>query len=247
VKQRFVVEGPAKGRPFIPAKLQDNPFLNQTEYEAQLQLLDPVTRAQLLEGNWDVLPLGQVFKRDWFRIIDEVPEIAQRVRWWDLASTEPKPGQDRDYTAGVLMGRTAERQYVILNVLRDRRSPQGVRRMVAQAAAEDGRGVPIWMEQEPGSSGAMVIDDFTRNVLPGYEFRGQRATGDKVVRARPLAAMAEAGHVLVRRAHWNRDLLDEFSAFPSPGVHDDQVDATSGAFAKLCLPREVSVMEWPEE
>ena len=50
VYARFV--GPeAKGR-FVPALLADNPSLNAETYREQLMLLDPVTRAQLLEGQW---------------------------------------------------------------------------------------------------------------------------------------------------------------------------------------------------
>jgi len=42
-------------RKFIPARLQDNPFLAEDgEYERMLLSLPPVQRKQLLEGNWDV-------------------------------------------------------------------------------------------------------------------------------------------------------------------------------------------------
>jgi len=42
-------------RKFIPARLQDNPFLAEDgEYERMLLSLPPVQRRQLLEGNWDI-------------------------------------------------------------------------------------------------------------------------------------------------------------------------------------------------
>tara|TARA_R110002051_G_scaffold314384_1_gene391448 strand:- start:5628 stop:7301 length:1674 start_codon:yes stop_codon:yes gene_type:complete len=42
-------------RKFIPARLQDNPFLSQDgRYEQMLKALPDVQRRQLLEGNWDV-------------------------------------------------------------------------------------------------------------------------------------------------------------------------------------------------
>ena len=42
-------------RKFIPASLQDNPYLNDDgKYEQMLQSLPPTQRRQLLEGNWDV-------------------------------------------------------------------------------------------------------------------------------------------------------------------------------------------------
>ena len=42
-------------RKFIPARLQDNPFLAKDgRYEKMLKALPPTQRQQLLEGNWDV-------------------------------------------------------------------------------------------------------------------------------------------------------------------------------------------------
>jgi hypothetical protein len=42
-------------RKFIPARLQDNPFLAEDgEYERMLLSLPPVQRKQLLEGNWNI-------------------------------------------------------------------------------------------------------------------------------------------------------------------------------------------------
>ena len=41
-------------RKFIPAKLDDNPYLSDTDYKVMLQSLPEVQRKQLLEGNWDV-------------------------------------------------------------------------------------------------------------------------------------------------------------------------------------------------
>ena len=64
VKKRYIDPSPphesfegADGlsRKFIPARLQDNPFLAKDgRYEKMLQALPPTQRQQLLEGNWDV-------------------------------------------------------------------------------------------------------------------------------------------------------------------------------------------------
>jgi predicted phage terminase large subunit-like protein len=89
------------------------------------------------------------------------------------------------------------------------------------------------MEQEPGSSGKALIDQYARNVLPGYDFAGIRATGDKVTRARPFAAAVANGNVRVVRGPWLTDWLDEFSSFPEAANHDDQVDSAVGAFTHL--------------
>ena len=227
VKQRFLIEGQEKGRVFVPASVEDNPYLDQEEYVQSLQELDPFTRRQLLTGDWDAVPDGEKFKRSWFEIVDQVPQECRRVRYWDLAATEPKGGDDPDWTVGA---RVAEKDgvYYIEDIRRTRSTPRGVEELILRTAEADGREVDIWMEQEPGSSGVNTIDHYSRRVLRGYPFRGHKTTGSKEVRANPVSSAAEAGNVKLVRGQWINDFIDEAVAFPN-GSHDDQVDAVSGA------------------
>lgn len=232
VKQRFIIEGEKKGRPFIPARLDDNPYLDREEYIQSLNELDPVTRAQLLKGDWTARQAGNLFRREWFEIVDDYPADARKVRYWDLASTEPtKPGQDPDWTVGALV---AEKNgiFYIVDIKRTRTTPKGVEALIQQTAELDGRGVDIYMEQEPGSSGVNTIDHYRRQVLKGYSFRGHKTTGSKELRAHPVSSAAEAGNVKLVRGTWINDFLDEAEIFPN-GTHDDQIDAVSGAFEML--------------
>lgn len=232
VMQRFLTEGKVKRRPFIPARLEDNPYLDREEYEASLNELDPVTRAQLLKGDWTAKPAGKKFKREWFTIVDSYPAGMRRVRYWDLAATEPKPGKDPDWTAGALLGISQGRIYII-NIVRLRGTPFDVERLIRQTAELDGVAVEIWMEQEPGSSGVNTIDHYRREVLQGFTFYGNPASGSKEIRANPVSANAQAGNVYLVRGPWIGDFLTEAEAFPTPNVHDDQIDAVSGAYQAL--------------
>lgn len=47
-------------RHFVPARLDDNPHLDKAEYELSLQELDPVTRAQLRRGDWQITTRGDI-------------------------------------------------------------------------------------------------------------------------------------------------------------------------------------------
>lgn len=47
-------------RAFIPATLDDNPSLDRVEYAESLQELDPVTREQLLRGDWQIKQRGDI-------------------------------------------------------------------------------------------------------------------------------------------------------------------------------------------
>jgi len=230
--KRYAAEARPRGRRFVPARLEDNPHLDQDAYDSSLRELGGVLHAQLREGDWDVHNEGIKFNRSWFPIDEERGEPVTRVRYWDLASTEPAPGKDPDWTCGVLLAVDKEGVYHVEDVTRDRLTPLGVDRLVKRIAESDGRQVNVFMEQEPGSSGVRTIDHFRRTVLPGWQFRPHKTTGSKEVRANPVSSMAEAGNVHVVRGGWTEAFFDELEAFPN-GEHDDQVDALSGAFLML--------------
>lgn len=227
VKQRFIIGN----KPFIPASLDDNPYIDREGYIKSLMHLDPVTREQLLKGDWTAREAGNKFKREWFEIVDSYPADARLVRYWDLAATEPKPGKDPDWTAGALLGEK-DGIYYIIDIKRTRATPQGVEKLIKQTAELDGKRVTIYMEQEPGSSGVNTIDHYRRRILAGFAFYGNKTTGSKEMRANPVSSQAEAGNIKLVRGQWINDFLDEAELFPH-GAHDDQVDAVSGAFEML--------------
>jgi len=231
VRQRFLVEGEKHGRAYVPALLDDNPHLDAESYVRSLAQLDPVERQRLLEGDWNVYEGGQKFRREWFRIVDDWPREAQRVRFWDLAASKPRPGSDPDWTAGALVA-YRRGQYWVIDVRRARATPAGVEALLRQTAELDGRDVPVWIEQEGGASGVAYLDHLQREVLAGFACRGRRPGANKVSRADIVSSAAEAGNVCLVRGDWIGDYLDELEQFPG-GAHDDQVDATSGAFAVL--------------
>jgi predicted phage terminase large subunit-like protein len=214
------------------ARTAENPFNPAGFHDTVRRQYTSALAAQELEGQF--LDAGGVlFQRAWFGVVDRVPPLAGRVRAWDLASTPVDEGKarDPDWTAGVLLGKGRDGTHYVLDVRRLRGSPQQVQALVRGTAEQDGPGVPVWMEQEPGSAGKAVIDHYLR-LLAGFAFRGQRSTGSKADRAQPLAAQAEGGAVKLLRGAWNRDFLDEAELFPF-GAHDDQVDAASLALSKL--------------
>jgi predicted phage terminase large subunit-like protein len=233
VRRRFIEEGIRMGRPFIPAKLGDNPHLDREEYLESLNQLDPVTRAQLLNGDWKARPRGGMFQRERFFMVDwdEVPEQIRWLRFWDLAATEPRPGKEPDASAGALVG-FYDGDWYIGDIDWFQAEPPVVEKRLEQRAREDGTAVMIRMEQEPGSSGKIAADHFARRVFYGYDFAAIRSTGSKAVRAAPVSAAAGNGHVYVVRGPWVSAFFDEIESFPE-GAHDDRVDAVSGAVGAL--------------
>ena len=171
---------------------------------------------------------------DMIKIISpsEVPEDlakCKRVRAWDLAAT--KGGGD--YTAGSKMTHHKPTGKIIIeHLVHAQKTPHQVKLLVRAAAEGDGHGVQIKMEQEPGSSGVTVIEDY-KELLEGYSFEGEKATGPIEVRAGPFLAACEAGNIQMVKGDWNQDVIDEINAFDENAEHDDIVVALALGYNKL--------------
>lgn len=225
-----------KSLTFIVSKLTDNKVLMERDptYMANLKAMSRVERERLLNGNWKIRPTaGLYFQRSEASIVESAEDVVSYARYWDLAATEPGEGNpDPDYTIGFLLGRRKNGRYVILDIIRVRQRAFKVRELVIRTANNDTRKVGIGISQDPGQAGKDQADSYVTD-LAGYKVKVFRETGSKVVRAEPFAAQWQAGHVDVLRGAWNDVLFTEFELFPSPNVHDDQVDAGSGAFGML--------------
>lgn len=163
----------------------------------------------------------------------ELPDGSQlkTIRAWDLAAT-PEGG---DWTAGPRMSRQINTGKIFIEDMRRFQKAPGATKVAVFASAEgDGHGVKVYMEQEPGSSGKIVIKDY-KDLLSGFNFEGEKATGPIEVRAGPFLAACEAGNVYMVADDWNKDLKDEVNAFGPDAEHDDQVVALALGYNKLVL------------
>lgn len=240
VRQRFIVEGPSMGRIFVPAKLTDNPGIDVDSYRQSLSRLSPVERLRLEQGDWWSTALGSSFQRKHLQdsMIEPaaVPEFspgAKAVRFWDLAASEPTESyKDPDYTVGTL-ALYDNGIFYVMDVQRFRHRPDKVEELIAKTAAEDGKMVAIRMEQEPGSAGKSLASQYSRFILPGYDFRAIPSSGDKILRSQPFASAVANGNVRVLVSHWNSNWMDELTSFPEAVAHDDQVDSVASAYTFL--------------
>ncbi|MCK9328192.1 MAG: phage terminase large subunit [Bacteroidales bacterium] len=249
VKARYITPSPEElsrdDRFFVPATLTDNPFLDQDAYTESLDYLDPVTKAQLKGGDWDIKAAGNKFREEKFKYVDQAPAGLKLIRFWDMAATEPYPGnKDPDWTVGLLMGEKAG-YYYVLDVFRCRKNPKERDEMIARVLWMDGNTIQQRMEQEGGSSGKDDILSFAKTLFKGFDFRGVHPTGSKEVRANGVSGAVDNELVYLVRGQWNSAFVAECCAFPQDGVHDDQVDCFSGAYNELIKyrPRQ-QVMTW---
>lgn len=226
-------EAEPKSVTFIPSMLEHNPalMLKDPNYRANLLALPLVDRERLLRGNWKIqVEGGNLFNRNWFKIVNIAPnEKRTLVRYWDKAATESGGAE----TAGVLMSRASDGKFYVEDVVHGQWSTYERERIIQQTAELDGTEVSIYLEQEPGSSGKDSAA-FTINQLAGFKVRAERATGDKIERAKPFASQVESGNVSLIKGEWNKAYIEQHHAFPQSKLKD-MVDASSGAFNILAL------------
>jgi predicted phage terminase large subunit-like protein len=179
-------------------------------------------------------PGGGMFKVDHFQVIDTLPSEVNwmnMVRYWDKAGTQ----DGGTYTVGCKMLRLKNDRYIIIDIKRGQWATEEREAIIKQTAQADGNSVMVYMEQEPGSGGKDSIDFSIRN-LAGYSVYADRPTGDKVFRADPYSVQVNNGNIMLLRADWNYEFIEEHRNFPF-STYKDQVDAASGGFSRLAHKR----------
>ena len=209
----------------------ENPYIPASEIDAARAEMPSLMFRQEYLAEFLPTLAGGMFRREWFEVIDRIPRnLVLRVRAWDLAATT---GESSDFTAGVLMAKSADGGFYVLDVVRGKWSPANRDRVIRETAERDGNETLVIVEEEGGSSGKSQSLALTQ-LLAGYRVRAIRASGDKATRAAPLASQVENGNVSLLRAPWNSEFVSELEGFPDPlALHDDQVDAASYAFSGL--------------
>lgn len=216
---------------FIPSSVYDNKILLETDpgYLANLKALPRYEREQLLHGNWNIRPTsGMFFQRAYFEVVDAVPANTFKVRYWDRAATKKVETNDPDYTVGLKLEKTTKGVLYVTDICRIQETPLQVQNSIKNMASQDGLQCRVGIEQDPGSAGVSEVDLLLR-MLSGFIAKSYKTSKDKITRASPVSAQAEAGNIKVLRAHWNESFFRELENFPESS-HDDQVDALSGAF-----------------
>ena len=228
-------ESSPKSVTFILSTIYDNQILLKADpgYLANLQALNYVDRERLLGdgkrgGNWKIQPAaGKLFNKSWFEIVPAAPAGGKVMRFWDLAATAKKQA---DFTASV-KGKMVNGITYIMDMTAEQIDPAATDSAMKNLAAQDGALCRMRFEREGGASGkrdAVAIVKF----MQGYDCRGISPQGDKITRAKPLAAQALAGNVKLVEGPWNTDYLTHMHGQPDL-PNDDIMDASSGLYNEL--------------
>lgn len=180
------------------------------------------------------IPLGGgMFKPDRLEEREFDPgswEFVKIVRAWDKAGTAKSSA---DYTVGVKMGLHKDGSFWILDIVRGQWDTDQREQIIERTAHRDGRRVRIMLEQEPGSSGKDSARATIKR-LAGFLVTAEPATGKKELRADTFSVQVNAGNVKIVRGPYVDAYKTEMTFFPN-GKNDDQIDASSLAFAALAM------------
>lgn len=199
-------------------------------------------RSLLTRSSWDALwqqhPTvvgGGLFPIEKFKTVPVLDrtKIVASVRSWDKAGSVT---DDSAWTAGVLMHKLNNGTFLIEDVVRGRWGALDREQRIKFTAELDSqvcKNYRVVIEQEPGSGGKESAETTIRN-LAGFRVIADRPTGDKALRAEPLAAQVQGGNVYLVAGSWQYTFLNEASEFPN-GKFKDQIDASSAAFNFLTL------------
>lgn len=249
VKARFI-DSDDPERAFIPSRNEDNPYLDHAAYVASLNQLDPVERARLLLGDWEIAPSGVFFEKSWFEeaTVGEQPPLVRYVRGWDTAFK-----RTGDYTATVLMG-IARPYLYFLSCDRRKIDVADAESYILSKAERDPPGTVIAIESS--TAGLPIIQQMRRNrqamrfsmvpVPHGKRGKLERAAGWmnllkggylKIVRD-GFEGMIQDVNMLTGRATLPRNCWDVFEEeclrFTNESTNtDDLIDAASAAYSAI--------------
>lgn len=171
---------------------------------------------------------GGIFKRAGFPKVELPPVITRAVRYWDLAMSERTSA---DYTVGVMLGEDSSGHVYVLDVARVQLDWGDVVPFMKRTIKGDGDKVQQGIEKK-GYMSRAVRDLNADRELSGHTIRGYDVDTDKLTRALPWAAKTAAGLVSVFNRAWTESYIEEHCTFPN-AAHDDQVDASAGAWVML--------------
>lgn len=180
---------------------------------------------------------GALFRREWFNTVDQAPEDLRWGRYWDLAASTKTSA---DYTAsGAVAHDPNDGTLYIRDMVRGRWEWPDARKIIIETML----GEPNTIHGiEEAMHGLAAVQDLRRvREISHIALRGVSVDKDKLTRAMPWSAKAEARKVKLVRGSWIAAFLDEVCMFPQ-GTHDDQVDTVSGGVGLVASGRSNSAI-----
>lgn len=157
---------------------------------------------------------GTVFHRDWFQVLEHLPEgVRNWHRYWDLAASV-KTTADSTASAAVALG--DDGVLYIRDMVHGKWEWPDAKKVIMQTMLAEPN---VQHGIEEALHGLAATQELRREPsIANITLRGIRVDKDKISRALPWAARGEAGKVKLIRGPWVGDFLDEISSFPHAHV-----------------------------
>jgi len=174
---------------------------------------------------------GNIFRREWFKFWDVVPDkFDQMIQTWDLAF---KGKDDSDFVVGQVWGRKGGEYYLVDQTRARMKFPATVDAIKAMTLKYP-KTVAKLVEDK--ANGPAVCDTLAKEVSGIIMVNPQ---GGKEARANAVSPLFEAGNIYLpprERFPWVNEYMLEMESFPF-GANDDQVDASTQGLTWLHLRR----------
>jgi len=160
---------------------------------------------------------GNIFKREWFRHYDVVPQFDEVIQTWDCAF---KDTSTSSWVVGQVWGMDGANKYLLDQVREHITFTETIRAIIDLSGKW-----PMSLAKliEDKANGTAVIN-VLQSKIPGII--AIEPQGGKVVRARAVSPEFEAGNIYIPMNGFSSEYVEEFINFPN-GQADDQVDATT--------------------
>ena len=234
---------------FIPSSLSDNPFIDHVSYSAALdEIKDPVLKAQLREGNWDIQASGSILDGAWFEIIGEFPLPQMQVRSWDVAGTvKRRDGRKSDETVGTLWRKDNKvGRFCIADQIAFKGTTEIVENTIESTMEADEAVCKTWtVEEQPPADAGLERKLNRAKRFAGHWYQmlySNRSKADRVTsvcrdpdeRAQSMSVAAQQGLIKLLAdkpgRRWNQAFKSECTLFGQKGMPDNRVDSASLGF-----------------
>lgn len=257
---------------FVSGTIYDNPVMikNNPSYLSFLKGLNPVDKAQLLDGNWNVEAGGaNYFQRGNLVKLASVPTDMIWARGWDTASQAiTTNNKDPDFSACMKMGKDRNGYYCMVgqhhasNKDKDlgqygrfRERPAERDKIIALQGHYDGPECTIVLPVDPAAAGQMAYQESAKRLIQqGLSVKKDPIpyNKNKLTKFTPFADAVEAGLVRIVESTFDKTsllaLYKELENFDgeksgrSVESKDDLSDSTATVFNYLTKARTVNIV-----
>ena len=187
-------------------------------------------------GQSPVVEGGNIFKRDWFKVVTMQEFRARRFQepvhfYLDTAYNKKKAGRDNDPSGIMGACRIGNDMYIVKAQKMYKEMPDLLKILPEFMVANSGDLNKSKLCVEPKSCGESVVQMFEQYSSMNVK-RTPCPTDSKETRAMSVSPRVECGRVYIVEGDWNAEFLDECCGFPNT-PHDEFVDILGYAINDL--------------